>query len=48
VIGIENVIEELRRQNAEQRELLNTLSECEFLKLLFCSLSDHPFHSLAR
>lgn len=47
-IGIESVIEELRRQNAEQRELLNTLSESTSSEPQFLFLSDSPFQSLAR
>jgi hypothetical protein len=47
-IGIENVIEEFRRQNVEQREFLNTLSECTHSEYLFLYPSNLPFHSMAR
>lgn len=30
VIGIEKLLEELQRQNAEQRELLNSLSDSQY------------------
>ena len=42
MIGIESVIDELRRQNAEQRELLNALSESKSLEPLFVPLSHIP------
>jgi hypothetical protein len=42
VIGIESVIDELRRQNAEQRELLTNLSESKSLRSPFLSLSHIP------